>query len=341
MIKDLASVVVVNWNGKHMLAECLDSLLAQTWQPLEIVLVDNGSSDGSAEWARAAYGDRVRLVELAENLGFAGGNNAGFAAARGEFILLLNNDAIADARWAEELIKVAITDPKIGGCSSKILIHKDMSLFENTGLLLYPDGSARGRGRLQRDEGQFDKIDEIPAPSGCACLYRRAAIDQAGAFDAEFFCYGDDVELGLKCLVAGWKFRYVPTAVAIHKESQTSGKYSPRKAFLVERNRIWVMIKTYPVGAILASPWHTFLRYWWNLKALVAGEGQAGQFRQQSGSSSLVWIVLRAYGTSLVHIGRLLKERRRIQSTRPRGEHPLKPWLGRKALSAREFTMIA
>lgn len=340
MIKDLASVVVVNWNGKHLLEECLESLFAQTYQLVEVILVDNGSQDGSAGWVRDKYGARVKLVELAENLGFAGGNNAGFDAAQGEFVLMLNNDAVADARWVEELVSAAQADPAIGGCSSKILLHQDRALFENTGLLMYPDGSARGRGRLQRDTGQFETIDEIPCPSGCACLYRRAAIDQAGAFDAEFFCYGDDVELGLKCLVAGWHFVYVPRAIAYHKESQTSGKYSPRKAFLVERNRIWVMLKTYPVGALLASPWHTFLRYWWNVKALMGGKGSAGRFRKESGSLALVWILLRAYWSSVTHIVRLLRERRKIQSMRRRGPHPLKPWLGEKALSAREFTMI-
>ncbi len=340
MIQGLASVVVVNWNGKHLLAECLDSLLAQTYRQVEVILVDNGSRDGSAAWAREKYGERVRLVELAGNRGFAGGNNAGFEVAQGEFILMLNNDAVADARWVEELVTAAQADPTLAGCSSKILIHADKTLFENTGLLMYPDGSARGRGRLERDAGQFETVDEIPCPSGCACLYRRAAIDQAGGFDAEFFCYGDDVELGLKCLVAGWRFVYVPRAVAWHKESQTSGKYSPWKAFLVERNRIWVMLKTYPAGAIAASFWYTFLRYWWNLKAAWRGQGSAGRFRKESGAASLVWIVLRAYGTSLAHIGRLLGERRQIQSRRRPGPHPLRPWLGARALSAREFTMI-
>ncbi|MCE5229623.1 glycosyltransferase family 2 protein [bacterium] len=341
MFEALASVVVVNWNGKHLLEECIDSLLAQTYSPVEVILVDNGSKDGSGEWVRGRYGDKVRLVELAQNLGFAGGNNAGFDAAQGEFILMLNNDAVADPRWVEELVRVAQTDPKIGGCSSKILLHQERDLFENTGLLMYPDGSARGRARLERDEGQYETMTDIPAPSGCACLYRRAAIDQAEGFDPAFFCYGDDVELGLKCLVAGWRFVYVPKAVAWHKESQTSGKYSPMKAFLVERNRLWVMIKTYPAGALLASPWHTARRYWWNVKALWQGEGTAGRFRKESGAGSLVWILLKAYGSALMQLGRLLKERRRIQSMRPPGEHPLKPWLGKKALSAREFTMIA
>ena len=167
----LISVVIVNWNGKHLLGECLDSLLAQSVGGVEIILVDNGSQDGSVDFVLERYRD-VRVVSLPENIGFAGGNNAGIRVASGKYIALLNNDTKVDPEWIPNLLKEAESSPpNVGMWASKILSYDNPDVIDNVGLLMYPDGLGRGKGRLEKDEGQYDQRGEAFFPSGCAGLY--------------------------------------------------------------------------------------------------------------------------------------------------------------------------
>ena len=254
MTQPIVSVVIVNWNGKHLLADCLDALVAQDRKDVEIILVDNGSHDGSAPFVRERY-PSVKVIMLPENKGFAGGNNAGIGHATGQYIALLNNDTKADPAWLANLLKEAEVSPHaVGMWACKILSYDHPDIIDNVGLLLYPDGLGRGKGRLERDRGQYDLTGEALFPSGCAGLFRKEMLDEIGLFDEDFFAYADDVDIGLRARLAGWKCVYVPSARVYHKYSSSSSAYSPFKAFLVERNRIWVLLKYYPVELILASP---------------------------------------------------------------------------------------
>ena len=143
-------------------------------------------------------------------------------------------------------MREAEADPRVGMCASKILTYDDPRVIDSVGLLLFRDGLGRGRGRLQRDVGAFNKPEDVLLPSGCAALYRRAMLDEIGLFDEAFFMYCEDVDLGLRGRVAGWRCRFVPDAVVRHRYSASAGRYSLRKVFLVERNRIWVMVKYFP-----------------------------------------------------------------------------------------------
>ena len=186
MTHPLVSVVIVNWNGKHLLGECLDSLLAQSVDGVEIILVDNGSQDDSVEYVRENY-RRVRVVCLPNNIGFAGGNNAGIRIATGKYIALLNNDTKADSEWLGNLLAEAETSPiNIGMWASKILSFSNPILIDNVGILLYPDGLGRGKGRLENDSGQFDQKAEALFPSGCAGLYRRDMLDESASLTKIF-----------------------------------------------------------------------------------------------------------------------------------------------------------
>src|SRR4030065_2470068 len=169
----LASVIIVNWNGKDFLTTCLDSLKLQSYSNFEVIVVDNGSNDGSVEFLRQYYLPFVKVIENKENLGFSGGNNAGIHAAKGKYILLLNNDTEADNRWIEELIKEAEKDRTVGMCASKIYSFYQRNIIDVAGHLLYRDGLNRGRGRLDEDVGQYDTVEEVFFPSGGAALYRK------------------------------------------------------------------------------------------------------------------------------------------------------------------------
>ncbi|MEW6682313.1 MAG: glycosyltransferase family 2 protein [Nitrospirota bacterium] len=306
----LASVIVVNWNGERWLGPCLDSLLEQSYPRLEIIVVDNASTDGSLGLLRERYGGKIRLVLNKENLGFTGGNNAGIAVATGVYVLLINNDAVADPGWAAALVREAEADPLIGMCASKIVLFDDPTVIDSVGLLLARDGLGRGRGRLERDDGRFDRAVDVLIPSACAALYRRTMLDGIGLFDEQFFMYCEDVDLGLRGRVAGWRCRYVPDAVVRHHYSKSAGGYSPRKIFLVERNRVWVMLKSFPWLLVAASlPW-TAVRLWWHSYAAWQGRGGAGRAVEGVRPHALVATVLRAYLAALAGAVAVLRRRR-------------------------------
>ena len=294
-MKPLATVIVLNWDGVEILEECLKSLKVQTYSPLEVIVVDNGSTDQSVALVKDKFGDFVRLLQNPTNLGFAGGNNVGIRVANGHYIALLNNDATVDPHWVEELVKAAEANPQVGMFASKIYSFEEPGILDSAGgLLIYPDGLSRGRGRLERDLGQYDKMEEVLLPSGCACLYRRAMLDEIGLFDEDFFAYSDDTDLGLRGRIAGWKCLYVPTAVAYHRYSSTTGRYSPLKAFLAERNRFWVAVKNFPFSVLLLSPGYTLWRMLLHVYAAIAKRGVTGKFMKEYTFGTLLWITLKA-----------------------------------------------
>jgi GT2 family glycosyltransferase len=330
-------VIVVNWNGEAYLAECVDSLLKQTYPLTEVLVVDNASSDGSVRLILDRYGDRVRLIANRRNSGFAGGNNIGIAASKGAYVLLLNNDAAADPRWVAALVREAEVDPRIGMCASKILTWEDADVLDSAGLLLFRDGLGRGRGRLERDDGRFARGEEVLLPSACAALYRRAMLDEIGLLDETFFMYCEDMDLGLRARLAGWRCRYVPDAVVRHRYSATAGRYSVRKVFLVERNRIWVMVKTFPLSALAVSPFWTIVRLVRQAYAGWRGHGGAGRALEQASPFGLVLAVGRAYWAAARGLPTMWKARRGIARLRRVERSAFHQWLHEYGVSTREI----
>ncbi len=335
----LVSVLVLNWNGEAFVAECLDSLLAQTYPRVELIVVDNASTDRSVPLIRERYGERVRLIVNEANLGFAAGNNVGISAARGAHVLLINNDAVAEPGWVDALVREAEADPRVGMCASKIVTYDDPRVIDSAGLLLFRDGLGRGRGRLERDVGSFNKPEDVLLPSGCAALYRRTMLDQIGVFDEEFFMYCDDVDLGLRGRVAGWRCRFVPDAVVRHRYSASAGRYSLRKVFLVERNRMWVMIKYFPWTAVALSPFWTALRLGWHGYAAWRGRGGAGRALESGSAWALMWTVACAYGAASRGVVGMWRKRRVLARSRRISWLEFHGWLRYYGVSAREVAL--
>lgn len=337
--RPLVSVVVVNWNGAHYLGPCLESLVRQTYPRLEIVVVDNGSTDGSLALLRRDWAARVRLVEQPMNLGFAGGSNAGIRAAKGEYVALLNNDAIADPRWVEALVGAAEADRSIGMCASRIYVQDRPGVLDSAGLLISRDGIGRGRGRLEPDSAAFGHEEEALVPSGCAALYRRAMLDQVGLFDEDFFAYCEDSDLGLRARLAGWRCRYAPAAVVQHRYSGSAGAYSTFKAFHVERNRIWVVVKNFPPALIAASvPW-TLARYLVQAYGALRGRGAAGRLADGVSAWTLAGVVARAWAAALARLPEMWRRRRRVQALRRVPRRALGRWLAGHRLGLRELAL--
>lgn len=330
------SAVVVNWNGRQHLEVCLASLRAQTLPGLEIVLVDNGSHDDSVAFVQARFGAAVRVVALADNRGYAGGLNAGLRAARGRLLLPLNSDTELAPDCCARLLAAADAHPTSGLFAPKILAFDDRTVIDNVGHVIYADGLSRGRGRLERDAGQYDAEQEVVGPSGCAVLVRRALLRDIGLFDEHLFAYCDDTDLGLRARLAGWRCRAVPSAVVYHKYSAASDAYSPLKAFLVERNRAWVAIKCLPWPLLVVSPLFTALRLAAQAWGALAGRGAAGRFARAHSLPALVAVLLRAYGAALVGLPRAWRQRRAIQGARRVTTAEALAWYRRYRMGLRE-----
>jgi GT2 family glycosyltransferase len=334
----LVSVVVVNWNGMAYLGECLDSVEAQSYARVERLAVENGSTDDSISWLRARCAEKWSLIELPTNRGFAGGVNAGIRASHGEFIALLNNDAVAGRDWLAGLVE-CMSDPRVGMVASKILFYDQRHVIDKVGHLFYADGLNRGRGAGEVDRGQFERRDDVFFPDGCAALYRRSMLEDVGLLDEQFFAYGDDADLGLRARWRGWNCLYAPGALVYHRHSRSLGKYSPRKAFLVERNRFWVAAKLLPMPVLLASPLLTLWRFFWHLLSILRRRGLAGGVTREYSATGLLAALVRAYGSGLRGLGMILRKRRQIFRRRKLTSPEFCALLKKYRISARELAL--
>ncbi len=332
------SVIIVNYNGRDHLAECLDALRVQTFRDFEIILVDNASTDGSVIFVTKTYPE-VAIIENRENLGYGGGNNAGIRQSHGKYVVLLNNDTKAEPKWLEKLIGPVEKDQGVGMCASKIMDYYHPEIIDNTGLLIYRDGIARGRGRLEEDRGQYALEEEVFVPSGCAGLYRRDMLEEIGLFDEDFFLYVDDVDIGFRARLAGWKCTYVPDAVVYHKYSATTEPYSPLKAYLVERNRIWVVMKCFPARLAITSIFHTLLRYLMQGYGIVTGKGAGSRLVRSGSGAGSGMILLKAYVSAFRKFGKMREKRKQIRMTRKVSRGDIASWLRRFGIGLKELAL--
>ncbi len=315
------SVVVVNWNRRELLRSCLRSLASQTVAgQFEVVLVDNGSRDGSAEMAETEFGHGgklpLKVIRNETNRGFCAANNQGFAASRSNFIALLNNDAEAEPGWLEELLRAFEGDARVGMAASKILVWEDPSRIDKAGHLIYPDGQNRGRGTGQIDRGQFDRVEEVLWPDGCAAMYRREMIDEIGGFDEDFFAYADDAELGLRARIAGWRCLYMPKAVVRHHRGATLGVRSGARLRLIERNRVLLAVKLFPWSLLWLNGVYAAARLAAGVWAAARGKGEAGRIAGVGGKLEAAWALLRAEFEAIVLLPKMLGKRGEVERIR-------------------------
>ena len=332
-----ASIIIVNWNGKTHLPDCLESLKAQTFKDFETIMVDNGSSDGSLEFVNKYY-PWVRTVALPANRGFAGGNNAGYKHASGDFIITLNNDTAAEPTWLEELVRVSDDNPAVGMIASRICSYDDHDVIDSLGVKVCSDGMSRGAFRLQRfSDLALEKTEEILLPSACAALYRRGMIETVGFFDEDFFAYCEDTDLGLRGRLAGWRAVLARDAVVCHKYSQTSGAFSSFKLYLVERNHYWVAFKTYPLTWVLALPVATLLRYLEQARVVLASRGTGQQFAVSGSKDAFLKALIKGIVDALKMLPKMRAKRKTFSAIRRLSDRELCQLLRTYRLSFREL----
>jgi GT2 family glycosyltransferase len=241
------SVVIPNWNGEKYLAECLDSIEKQTIKA-DIVVVENNSTDSSLKILKNYPG--IKVLKQDKNLGVAGGFTAGFEYAlqnNYDLIALFNNDAVADKNWLNKLVEVLQSDKQVGIATCK-LIQYDRIHIDSTGDVYSTRGLPFARGRNETDSGQYDDQTDIFAASGGASLYRTSMMKQIGLFDIDFFAYFEDVDLSFRAQLAGWKVKYVPSAIAYHRLGATSKKLGYFNNYHSIKNFWFVYIKNMPLS---------------------------------------------------------------------------------------------
>ena len=302
---NLVSVVIPNWNGAHHLPVCLESLRRQSCPHVEIIVADNGSTDGSLELLARDYPE-VRVLALGENRGFAGACNAGMREARGEFICLLNNDTEADPHWLAEVVAAFQRHPEAGVVASKMLLFDRRDTFHTAGDFYRVNGIPGNRGVWQKDTGQYEIEEYVFSACGGSAAYRRAMLDQIGLLDEDFFYSCEDVDLAWRAQLAGWRCAYAPRAVVYHKLSATGG--GTTASFYDGRNFIYLLVKDYP-GDLWRIHWRAILRAQLRLacEALRAWRGNAARVR------------LRGMLASISGVPRMLRKRRTVQRSRTVG----------------------
>jgi GT2 family glycosyltransferase len=309
------SVIVVNWNRKELLRACLLSLLCQEGVQIEIIVVDNGSSDGSVEMLEQEFRS-VRVIRNTVNRGFCAANNQGIAAASAEFIALLNNDAEACPNWLCQLRRVFDGSPDVGMAASKVLVWEDPRRIDKAGHLIYLDGQNRGRGSGELDTGQYDTMEEILWPDGCAAMYRRSMLEQIGGFDEDFFAYADDAELGLRARIAGWRCFYTPAAVVRHHRGATLGLRSLRRVELIERNRILLAAKLFPWSLLWLNGVFYLARLVAGAWAALRGKGEISRFPGWTNKLRVAAAMGRGDLEALRMLPKILRKRRQITRIR-------------------------
>jgi GT2 family glycosyltransferase len=238
------SVVIPNWNGQRWLPGCLDSLSEQWAQASEVIVVDNGSKDLSLEYLRLEHPE-VRVIALGTNTGFAHAANRGLAAAREDFVALLNTDVVLAPEWIARMAATLDEHPGAASVACKMLELDDPSRVYDAGDVLRRDGVCEQRGRFCRDDGRWDAPGEVFGACAGAALYRRSAVLELGGFDERYFAYLEDADLALRLRLAGWGCRYEPV-VALHAGEGSSSRLRGGHWYLVERNTLLLVAKAFP-----------------------------------------------------------------------------------------------
>ena len=261
------AVVIPNYQGERWLPGVLESVAAQTVAPTEVVVVDDGSTDGSLALLADRFPD-VRVLALGANGGFARTANAGIAAVAAEAVALVNTDVVLAPDWLERAAAALATSPQTVAVATKLVDLDDPAILYDAGDVLRRDGVCEQRGRFERDTGRYDAPGEVFSACAGAALYRRSAVLETGGFDERFGTYLEDVDLGLRLRLAGGRCRWEPRAVARHAGGGSSGALRHGPGAWVERNTLLLVTRTFPLRWL---PYVAYRQAGWAWHALRGG----------------------------------------------------------------------
>jgi len=248
-VAERVAVVIVNWNGLQHLRTCIPAVLAQDYPDFQVVVVDNGSTDGSGEWLRAEF-PGVRLIVNEVNRGFARATNQGIRATESAYVATLNNDARPEPGWLSAMVKAMEHKDRVGMVAAQIRFAHRPDRLDSAGIEVDRLGIAWNRRFGQPVGGEPSEVQEVFGPCGAAALYRRAMLEEVGLFDERFFAYYEDVELAWRARRAGWRCLYTPQGRVYHVHSATGGRMPAFKAYHLGRNKWWTLFKHYPFRSL-------------------------------------------------------------------------------------------
>lgn len=297
------SVIIVNWNGGDLLRRCVADLCAQTLVPDEIIVVDNASSDGSGQAVERLF-PQVKVLHAGSNLGFAAGNNLAVqhCSPDSDWIALLNPDAFPEPRWLETLMNAARLHPEFAIFGSRLMDANTGKLLDGVGDAYHLSGLVWREAHGKAMQDCYLESKEIFSTCAAAGLYRRDVFDHIGGFDEDYFCYVEDIDLGFRYQLLGYRCLYVPDSVAHHVGSAITGKRSDFSVYHGHRNLVWTFVKNMP-GALfwLLLPLHLALNLASVLYFIKEGQGK---------------VILRAKRDAILGLPDTWRKRRSIQSQR-------------------------
>lgn len=259
------TIIILNYNGRYFLKECLDSVFKQSYKDYQVIFVDNGSSDGSFEFVKDRYAEMIiskslRIMVNDKNYGFSKGNNIGIKEALKDkevkYIVTLNNDTVLDSNFLIELVECAKRHKKAGSVMPKMIWSRNPKLIDSAGITYSKNTLPFARGKFEPIE-KYDKEEEIFGCCAGACLYKREALKAAAPddefFDEDFFGYCEDIDLAFRLRWADWESYFCPDAIVYHYGGRTGGMTSNPTIYHSLRNNTWVMFKNLPKGFILKN----------------------------------------------------------------------------------------
>jgi len=300
VISGLVSVIVLNWNGKRFLRECLEALCHQTYRELEVIFVDNGSTDRSVDFVVEQF-PFIRIVKLDQNYGFAGGNRKGLGYCKGDYIALLNNDTRVEGKWLENLVSPMIRDSSVGICASKLLVETT-GRIDSAGDVLTTWGVGFKRG-CGGDPNLYLDEQHVFGACAAAALYRRTMLDDVGFLDEDFFFNDEDTDLNFRAQLAGWKCMFVPSALVCHKVNATIGNLSDLHVYYHVRNLEFLWLKNMPKELMLRYAHHKLIQELGSFLYLCVRHGKWNSF-------------FKGKRDALKLFPRMLKKRHEVQAKR-------------------------
>jgi GT2 family glycosyltransferase len=305
----IATVAVPTLLADTSLQECIAGLRIQTRQDFEIIVIDNSGQD----LVRQLNLDGARVISMPGNAGFGAAINRAYEQSSAPFLITLNDDAVPCQGWLAALVAAAESDPRVGMCASQVRLEEES--LDSAGMLIYGDGSSKQRGHGE-PAARYPNQEDVLLPSASAALYRRAMLEQIGLFDEHFFLYCEDTDLGLRARRANWRCLYVPKAVVEHRYSHSAGRVSRLKAYYVERNRIFVAMKNFPLRMLLVLPLRGTRRYVEHVRAALRGTGKSAEFRSENGGIvTMAAIAVKAHWQVLRAATRIWRQRGVIRRT--------------------------
>jgi len=307
------AAIIVNFNSGNYLRACLRGLSEQSYPLKKIIVIDNRSTDNSLE--RLEVGFDGKIIKLGQNVGFSKGNNLAAEQSEGcEWLAFVNPDAVPEPRWLEKLLETAAKRPDCMFVGGRLLQESDKKRLDGAGDVYHVSGAywRRGWGRLE--EGLYEEIEEVFAPCAAAAICRRDVFLKIGGFDESLFCYGEDIDLGFRLRLLGYRSLYAPNAVAYHVGSGITGRHSEFTVYHGHRNLVWIYFKDMPWPLLwLYLPQHLLLNLVTIIWFALRGQGRA---------------ILRAKRDALMGLPRVLRQRRLIQKRRT-----VSAWEIRRAMS--------